>query len=257
MVVVAGVLSWQEQASAPEQATPMIVIPLELVTIGDISDVAPMVDTKNVKEEAAAPEDAEAYASASAPKPEEDTVDLEAAVAPPKKEETEKKPEVKPAPAKKEEDLNSFLDSMLTDVKKDKPKAAPAPAGKTASPTTGTTMGTGEKRRMQLSVADYIRTQLVNKQCWTDHSDMADAIRLKTTIRVWFGRDGKFAREPELREPSRPPTSDVPLATFIAHAQRALAMCNAKGWQIPPEYFKLEPQPHYIDIEFVPKVGAQ
>lgn len=46
-----------------------------------------------------------------------------------------KKPEAKPTPAKKEEDLNSFLDSMLTDVKKT-PKASPAPAGKTASPRT-------------------------------------------------------------------------------------------------------------------------
>lgn len=256
-VVVAGVLSWQEQASAPEQATPMIVIPLELMTIGDVTDIAPIVEATKV-DEAAAPEDVEAYATASAPKPEEDTVNLETAVTPPKKTEAEKKPEVKPAPAKKEEDLNSFLDSMLTDVKKDKPKAAPAPAGKAATTENAAPrMGAGEMRKTQVTVTDYIRAQLINNKCWTDHSDMADAQRLQTTIRVWFGRDGKFAKPPEMREPARPPTSDIPLQTFVAHAQRALSMCNTIGWKVPEEYFKLQPAPYYIDLVFVPKVGAQ
>lgn len=258
-VVVAGVLTWQEQVSAPEEATPMIVIPLELMTIGDVTDIAPIVDAKTVDEAASAEEAEPIYAAAAAPPPEEDTVNLNDAVTPPKKEEAVKKPEAAPAPAKKkDEDLNSFLDSMLTDVKKDKPKATPAPAGRTATTETGAPrMGAGEMRKTQVTVTEYIRAQLVNNRCWTDHSDMADAARLKTTIRVWFGRDGKFSKDPELREPTREPFNDPPMQVFIQHARTALSKCNTIGWKVPPEYFKIEPSPAFIDIQFVPKIGAQ
>ncbi|HOZ28519.1 MAG TPA: hypothetical protein PK080_14235 [Hyphomonadaceae bacterium] len=259
-VVAAGLWVSQGEAYKPEPSTPMIVIPLELMTIGEVTDIAPVVADAPKEEEAAAVEEVtETFTSASAPKPAEDVVNLEAAPPPPppKKEEV-KKPEAKPAPAKKEEDLNSFLDSMLTDVKKDKPKAAPAPAGaKTATAETGPArMGAGEMRRTQVTVQDYIRAQLVNKRCWTDHSDMADAATLRTVFRVRFSNNGKFAVEPELREPSRPPGGG-PLLVFIEHARTALQKCNNLGWQVPPEYFKLEPAPYWIDIEFLPKIGAQ
>ena len=259
-VVVAGLWASSEQMLPPEPSTPMIVIPLELMTIGDVTDIAAVVAEAPKEEEAAVEEEpTEVVTSAAAPKPEEDTVNLDAAPPPPpKKEEEVKKQEAKPTPAKKDEDLNSFLDSMLTDVKKNPPKSSPAPAGKTASPENGKPrMGAGEMRRAQVTITDYIRAQLINKRCWTDHSDMADAQRLQATFRVKFGADGKFAMEPELREPSREPINDPPMQVFIQHARTALQKCNKLGWQVPPEYFKLEPAPYWIDLVFVPKVGAQ
>ena len=156
-VVAAGLWVSQGEAYKPEPSTPMIVIPLELMTIGEVTDIAPVVADAPKEEEAASVEEVtETFTSASAPKPAEDVVNLEAAPPPPppKKEEV-KKQEAKPAPAKKEEDLNSFLDSMLTDVKKDKPKAAPAPAGaKTATAETGPArMGAGERASADAGVA--------------------------------------------------------------------------------------------------------
>lgn len=259
-IVAWGLFSWSEHTSKPEPSSPMIIIPLELMTIGDVTDIAPVVAEAPKEEEAAAPEEEEtpAVTSAAAPKPEEDTVNLDQAKPPPPPKEEPKKAEVKPAPAKKEESLDSFLDSMLTDVKKTPPKAAPAPAGaKVASPENGQPrMGANEMRRMQVTITDYIRAQLVNKKCWTDHSDMADAASLRAVFRVRFNKDGHFTSPPELREPSRLP-SGGPLLVFIQHAQTALDKCNKAVWQIPPEYFKLEPAPYWIDIEFLPKIGAQ
>lgn len=257
-VVVAGLLATSETMSKPEPSSPMIVIPLELMTIGDVTDIAPVVAEAPKEEEAAAPEeDTSAVSSAAAPKPEEDTVNLDATPPPPPKAEEVKKPEVKPAPANKEEDLNSFLDSMLTDVKKDKPKPpSPNPGKLSSTEDAKPRMGAGEMRRTQVTITDYIRAQLVNKRCWTDHSDMADAATLRTVFRVRFSNNGKFAVEPELREPSRPPAGG-PLLVFIEHARTALQKCNNLGWQVPPEYFKLEPAPYWIDIEFLPKIGAQ
>ena len=160
-----------------------------------------------------------------------------------------KKPKKDPAAA------GEAASAAKKDVKKDA-KAAPAPAGRaTTAEKAQPRMGAGEMRRTQVTVTDYIRAQLINNRCWTDHSDMADAQRLKTTIRVWFGRDGKFARPPELRE--REPFNDPPMQVFIQHARTALSKCNTIGWKVPEEYFKLEPAPYYIDLVFVPKVGAQ
>ena len=53
------------------------------------------------------------------------------------------------------------------------------------------------------------------------------------------------------------PINDPPMQVFIQHARTALQKCNKLGWQVPPEYFKLEPAPYWIDLVFVPKVGAQ
>ena len=176
---------------------------------------------------------------------------------PPKKvdpKKDEKKAEAKPAPAKDSRDeLNSFVDGVLADVNNNKPKPKGSDAKAANITNEKPRMGAGEQRKMTASVTDYIRAQLVNNKCWTDHSDMADAGRLSTTIRVWFGRNGKFSRGYELQ--SREPSGDPQMQVFVAHARRALDMCNTIGWIVPEQYFQL-PQPAYIDITFVPQVGA-
>jgi hypothetical protein len=84
---------------------------------------------------------------------------------------------------------------------------------------------------------------------------MADAKRLRVTLRVWFGRNGKFSQPYQLVAPTREPFGDPPLQAFLTHARRALDMCNTIGWQVPDDYFRL-PQPQYVDLVFVPKIGA-
>ena len=51
-VVVAGLWASSEQMLPPEPSTPMIVIPLELMTIGDVTDIAAVV-AEAPKEESA------------------------------------------------------------------------------------------------------------------------------------------------------------------------------------------------------------
>lgn len=245
--------------AAPEiESTPMIQIDLDLVSIAESTNIAPVYEKVEEAEEPAEPETEAAPAPAApAAAPEtEDTVALD----PPKPEAPKpaKKPEAKPAPAAPAKSLSSELDDILASVSKDTP--APRrnnPNADPASAASGATrIGAGDMRRMTASITDYIRAQLVNNRCWTDHSDMADARRLRATFRVWFGRNGKFSQPYQLVSPSREPAGDVPMLTFIAHARRALDMCNKIGWRVPEDYFKL-PQPQYIDIEFVPKIATQ
>ncbi len=253
-VVTAGFFWGQEEMRTSSVATPMIVIPLELMTIGEVTDIAPVIKAEEEDKTATEEEAQPVYAAAAPPPPPEDTVNLDE----PKKAEP-KKAEAKPAPPK--EDINDFIAQMeqnaLAEAKKKQPNAAPAPAGKTATADNSTQrMGAGEMRKTQVTITDYIRSQLILNRCWTDHSDMADAQRLTATFRVRFTPGGKFAAPPELREPSREPFNDPPLQTFIQHGRTALAKCNQIGWKIPPEYFRLEPAPYWIDIELVPQVAA-
>lgn len=249
-VIAGGLFVFQSEPSDVDAST-MIVIPLELVTIGEKTDIAPVTEEAKIADEAKEEESEAVASAAAAPAPEPESVVIEEQ---PKKAE-EKKTEAKPAPAKsREQEINSVLDGILAGVTKDTPKAARTADAKAANTTKeAPRMGAGEQRKMVASITDYIRSQLVKNRCWTDHSDMADAQRLKTTIRVWFGPSGKFSRPYELQ--SREPSGDPPLQVFVQHARRALDMCNTIGWVVPPEYFKL-PQPQYIDITFVPQVGA-
>lgn len=258
-VVTAGVLFGHEQMKPPEMSSPMIIIPLELMTIGEVTDIAPVSSAEEEAEETKAEEDAQpSYAAPTPPPIEEDTVNLDEPKPPEPKKEEVKKTEAKPAPAKKqEENFDNWLEQTLADNRKEQTKAAPAPAGKPAtSANEKPRMGAGAQRQAQVTITDFIRAQLVNKKCWTDHSDMADAQRLKATFRVRFAANGKFVGDPELREPSREPFNDPPLQVFIQHARTALAKCNQLGWQIPPQYWDLQPAPYWIDLEMVPKAAT-
>lgn len=257
-VVLAGLIMIPVATSEIE-STPMIMIPIELVSIADTTNIAPIYEKVEEDEEPAPPE-AEASpapaAAASAAIEPEDTVALD----PPKPQapKDQPKPPVKAAPAPPAKSLADEIDSALATIPTKPP--APKPRDPNANPASGDVgaprPGAGDMRKMTASVTDFIRAQLVNNKCWTDHSDMADARRLKATFRVWFGRNGKFSQPYQMVSPTREPSGDVPLSTFVLHARRALDMCNKIGWRVPEDYFKL-PQPQYIDIEFLPKIATQ
>ncbi len=252
-VIVAGLMV-APLAQPTSVSTPMIYIPVELVTIADTTNltaVAAAAEEMPVEDEALK---SEANPAPGLPPPDEDAVSFEEPKTPPKIE-PKPKPEAKPAPPAKS--FNSELDDILSSVSKDKPKAPKNDAG-VAPPRANPEaprLSAGDKRRMTASITDAIRSQLISKECFADHSDMADARRLRATFRVEFGRNGKFSKAYQMVSPAREPFNDPPMQAFIAHARRALDKCNSLGWQIPEEYFKL-PQPQYIDLEFVPKIGA-
>lgn len=256
-VVLAGLIMIPAATSEIE-STPMIIIPIELVSIADTTNIAPIYEKVEQEEEPAPPE-AEASpapAAASAAVEPEDTVALD----PPKPQapKDQPKPPVKAAPAPPAKSLADEIDSALATIPTKPPGAKPRdPNANPASGDIGAPrMGAGDMKRMTASVTDFIRAQLISNKCWTDHSDMADARRLKATFRVWFGRNGKFSQPYQMVSPTREPSGDVPLSTFVLHARRALDMCNKIGWRVPEDYFKL-PQPQYIDIEFLPKIATQ
>ncbi len=253
--VVVGGLMVMPLEQPKDSIAQMLIVPVELVTVAEMTNltaVSAMDEDKPLEEEVKA---SESNPAAGAPPPDEDSVSF----APPKElpKEEVKKPPPKASPAPPAKSFNSELDDILSSVDKTKPKQQTNSAGvaPAASSKEAPRLSAGDKRRMTASIEDIIKSQLITKGCFADHSDMADAKRLRVTLRVWFGRNGKFSQAYQLVAPAREPFNDPPLMAFLAHARRALDMCNNLGWQVPDDYFRL-PQPQYIDLTFVPKIGA-
>ena len=247
-------------STARTDSTPMVILPVELLEIADSTNVAPIpekTEPEDLVEEMTTPEEAPAPASAPEPEPEvaPEVIPPPAPTPAPK---PEPKPAPKPAPPKpepKKENFQDSLDSILKSVDKPSTRPAPSPNRSTTNlaqvPDAAARRGVGDQSRMTITVAEFVRQQLLSKGCWTDQDDMPDAKRLRATIRVRFGRDGKFLEEPQLIQPSRPPVGDQPMQIFIERARRALSKCNQLGFQVPSEYFSSTPV-QWIEIEFLP-----
>ncbi len=239
------------------ESTPMMILPVELLTIADVTNVMAAAEKEAPTEEDPAAAEP-APAPAPAPEPEvapEIVPESVPAEKPPeaKAEPAPKAPERPRPPPKKEESFEDALQGILQSVEPKERRAAPAadkPAPNLASVGDKPRVGVGDKSAMTITVADFIRDQLQRKGCWNDQKDMADARRLRTVIAVRFGRDGKFSDAPRLVEPSRQPTGDPPLQVFVQRAFSALNKCNSMGYQVPREYF--EGGSPWIEIEFLP-----
>lgn len=253
--VVAGVLGYSVSTQVESQSTPMMILPIELLTISDSTNVAPVprVEEAPVAEQPATPEDAAPDNAAPeepapVPEPEAEAIPEPApAVTPPK---PEPKPAPKPQP-KAEPTFDDALKDILQTVPKQKTRTAPSQRSPTnlGNVSEAPRRGVGDNARMTITVGDYIRDQLIRRGCWTDQEDMPDAKRLTATIRVRFQRDGRLVEAPQLIEPSRVPTNDQPMNIFTQRAFRAIAQCTP--FTVPQEYFQVQPA-EYIDLVFTP-----
>jgi outer membrane biosynthesis protein TonB len=247
-IIAAGLVTAPSIAPPP---SPMRLLPVELLEISDTTNVAPVYaepEPEAPLAEETASETASPAAAAVDPEP------IETLPSPP---EAKPEPEIrKPPPPKPKaaepEALEDTLEGVLKSVEKNRSKR-PAQQ-KTAADIRQVTdaaprSGVGDNRRMTVTVADFIRSQLIAKGCWNDQDDMADARRLRAVIRIRFERDGRLMGAPELREPARLPAGDPPMQIFTQKAFRALNMCSP--FTVPPEYYAVSPA-QWIDIEFVP-----
>jgi hypothetical protein len=138
------------------------------------------------------------------------------------------------APAAAKQTMLETLTEILKDVRSDnslRVDRRPGPPG--ASP------------------ADAIRSQLLARGCWGDQDNLADARRLRAILAVSFGPDGHFREPPKLIEPKAMPVNDPALETFILRARAALETCDAKVFQLSPEFLAVQP-PVIIELEFRP-----
>ena len=251
-VVIATLVSMPQAAPLP--AMTQHYVPIELVDMSDETNLTEIAAAmEKADDEASLKEESEAAPAPAPPPAEEDTVSLDEPKDQPKHDPKQDAPNAAPAPSKS---LSDEIEDMLKGIEKpSKPSKSNADVAPASTASEAPRLSVGDRRRMTATIIDIIVSQLKDNRCWADHSDMADARRLRATFRIAFGRNGKFSIQPQLISPARKPASDPPLNTFIVHAERALNMCNQIGWRVPEDYFRL-PEPRTIDLEFLPKIGA-
>jgi outer membrane biosynthesis protein TonB len=233
------------------EPAPMVILPIDLLTIADTTNVKPVAEEKP-KDADKAEETADKTTPAPAAAPEAKPEPVPEPVPAIKKPAPDTPMEAaKPAPVtKKPEKMADTLDSILKSVPDKKPsktQADRATANLNDVKDATARRGAGDNQRMTVTIAAYISSQLRTRGCWPDQKDMPDAKRLRATIRVRFERGGRLSGEPKLMDPTRQPSGDQPMLVFIGRAFSSLKQCEP--FQVPPEYFN---SPDYIDLVFLP-----
>lgn len=219
-------VSFSRKLDLPSDTTPMV--PVDLVTLSDKTNIAPMVKAEPVKPEPAkAPE----APTVTPPTPDE--------VAPPKFEvapdakpapKEKPKPETKPQPEPKKETKADKFD--INDIEKllSKKKPANAKAG------TRDIQGVGAQTGMTADLAALLQSQIY--RCWSPPTGVPHAERLIVKYDVFLNRDGSVAQPPQLApETAAAAASDPYMAAAVGAARRAIYTCSP--YKLPAERYAI------------------
>jgi outer membrane biosynthesis protein TonB len=222
-IIAATFFTWSHSLDIADQSPP--VVPVDLVTIGQKTNIAPMV---KVQPKAPPKEEAQPVPEQAQPAPAPALqVQKEESAPPPQAEKTEpilKKPpppivqKPKPDSAEKKEkfDINNI--AALLD------KRAPAPA---ASPNAKVgnrnIKGIGQQNAMTMDLVDALRNQIA--QCWSPPVGAPNAQELVVDYDLFLNVDGTIAQPPQLVGNSASASSPYARAAQEA-ARRAIYTCQ-------------------------------
>ncbi len=252
----------------PYMAPPVVmqsdIVPVDLLTVADMTNVAPQEQAEEPKPPEPQPVPIEipqppaptdfAAAEPPPPPPEDDAPALEPE---PEKKEPEKPkppeppqqrfamstPRAKPKPEKPKDefDVDKILKSLdSTDQPKEK-KAAPAKATADRS-----LKAAGAQNAMTASEIDALTSQL--QKCWNVPAGAPDPAALVLRVRVFFNEDGTIASPPQLLDQGR--LGDPYFRAAADSAIRAVHICGP--YDLPPEKYAGEKGWNEIVITFRP-----
>ena len=232
-VIAATLFTWQHSLKIADESPP--VVPVDLVTVGEKTNIAPMApkeDFKPPKEDTAvtAPE-----VDQKTPPPEKmATPDLDMAPPP---EPAPSEALAKPVPARvmpkqrprpPEEKKQKFdVNSILALLDKQKPAASTA-RGK-AGPRA--IKGIGDQTAMTMDLVDALRNQIA--QCWSPPVGAPHPENLIVSFELYLNPDGSVARPPQLAGESS--NGGVYLRAAEEAARRAIYTCAP--YRLPAERY--------------------
>ncbi len=244
-IIVATLFTWSHKLDIADETPP--VVPVDLVTIGQKTNIAPMV-----KELPKAPPKEETQPPAPVPTPAPQPAPQETVEAPPppeteKPEPVLKKPPPPPveqkqkpqqAPSKKpstDEQLAALLNKLA---------APPASVPKNAKVGDRTIKGIGAQSAMTMDLVDALRNQI--QPCWTPPVGAPNPEELVVDFDLFLNPDGSVARPPQLVASSGSASSPYTRAAAEA-AKRAIYECAP--YKLPQDKYALwhEINPFHFD----------
>ncbi|MEP1144927.1 MAG: hypothetical protein ABJH52_14500 [Henriciella sp.] len=233
-------------------------VDVSFADIGEINNIAPLVEQESDEPEAAAPEEPEEVPEEPAveeelPEAEEDVTNEDTAPAeedpeellpdfepeePEDEPEPEPEPEKEPDPAPKtpRDSLSDFLNQSEStfkseiETRREQPEPTPPPAPKTQTALkdapkpaeTRNRRGAGERNGNTARIEAILYSKIV--PCWDDVVDLPFPDRLNVRLGVKLNQNGTVA-EVTLIDPARAPIGNAPMRTAIDRAKRAVRKC--------------------------------
>ena len=230
VIIVATLFTWSHKLDIADETPP--VVPVDLVTIGQKTNIAPMV-----KELPKTPPKEETQPPAPVPTPAPQPALQEKAEAPPPPEAEKAEPELKKPPpppveqkekpqpeAKKEKfDINNIM--ALLD--KRAPAAASSPNAKLGP---RTIRGIGAQNAMTMDLVDALRNQIA--QCWSPPVGAPHPEQLIVQFELFLNPDGSVAQTPQLIGSG---SGDPFIRAAAEAARRAIYTCQP--YRLPADRF--------------------
>ena len=226
VVIVTATVAWPVAYEPAEESPP--VVPIELVTIADVSNIQATTREEpkpEVLAEVTPPPAQELAVTAPPPEPvEPEPAPLEPKPEPPKPEVKASNapanpavPRQRPEPPKPNFDVDSIvalLDKRATN--------RPAPAAK---PAEQTIRGLGAQTGFTLDIQDALLAQM--RECWNVPVGAPKPEELIVQVRVFLAPDGRLAQPPALEPASRAAAASNPyMRTAAEAALRAVNVCE-------------------------------
>jgi len=220
-IIAATLFSFSHSLDISDQSPP--VVPVDLVTIGAKTNIAPMVKVQPKeppKEEAQPPVPDQVQQAPATPQKEE------AAPPPPEAASSEPipqkpapvTPKTKPQPDQKKDKFD--LDAVSALLDKRAPAAASSPNAKVGN---RNIKGIGQQNAMTMDLVDSLRNQIA--QCWNPPVGAPNAQELIVDYDLFLNIDGTIAQPPQLVGNSASASSPYARAAQEA-ARRAIYTCQ-------------------------------
>jgi hypothetical protein len=268
-VIGAGYIAWPYVATSVTEDE-SVVVPVELVDVGEMTNVAPVLEPQEPEEEEVEPEPE--------PEPEEDEelpvedipderdipvdeVETAREAAPPEEEddilpnfeaEADEEEEAPPEEPKEERPAtpnpkrdSSALDNLLNSAEStfqseretrretQAPRRETPPREETAAPQEQRA-GAGERTANTVRIEQLLYNQIY--PCWDGVGDQPEPERLNISMRARLDAEGNVL-DLDLVRPSRAPIGDRPMQLAIERAQRAVQKCQP--YRLPRDDYDL------------------
>ena len=230
-VIGAAMIVWPHALDMSSETPP--VVPVELVTIADVTNIAP-----TVKEEQPNEQEPEAMTAPDEIKeaeippqdiaePEPPELNPDASEPEPAPKPSTPSPRMKPAPDKKQFDV----DSILAMLDKRTPKSAPPANARIAE---RTMRGMGERNAMTMDLEDALRNQIA--PCWSPPLGAPSGSEVVVDFDLLLNSDGSVARPPQLDANSAAAAAANPYTRAAAEAARR-AIYKCAPYRLPADRY--------------------
>src|SRR5258708_15579305 len=235
VVIVAATVAWPHAIEQSEEVPS--VVPVDLVTIADVTNIAPTAPETPKPETPPEPTPPQPQAAAPPPPQAEVAPPEPDKPSPPKEEQKNAsappnpvRPRRKPVPDQPKFDVDTVL--ALLDKRTPKPVAPPPPSAK---PAETTVKGLGAQDAFTMDLKDALLAQM--RECWNVPVGAPNPEPHIVQLRVFLAQDGSLAQPPLLEPASRAAAAANPyMRTAAEAALRAVNVCEPYK-RLPPNKY--------------------